>query len=66
MPLVFFTFIRGLRRAWRLHLTDTSPPRAGSGTLHFYSGSEASLAYTLDRYFPSLRWFWYSSLVFGV
>eukprot|EP00976_Prorocentrum_cordatum_P010132 203227-Prorocentrum_minimum.AAC.1 len=25
MPLVFFTFGQVLRRAWRLHLTDTSP-----------------------------------------
>eukprot|EP00976_Prorocentrum_cordatum_P023562 479623-Prorocentrum_minimum.AAC.1 len=27
MPLVFFTSSRVLRRAWRLHLTDTSPPQ---------------------------------------
>eukprot|EP00976_Prorocentrum_cordatum_P013589 271191-Prorocentrum_minimum.AAC.1 len=27
MPLVFFTFSRVLRRAWRLRLTDTLPPR---------------------------------------
>eukprot|EP00976_Prorocentrum_cordatum_P075537 1181939-Prorocentrum_minimum.AAC.1 len=26
MPLVFFTFIRVLRQAWRLDLTDKSPP----------------------------------------
>eukprot|EP00959_Pyramimonas_sp_CCMP1952_P082376 1721224-Pyramimonas_sp.AAC.1 len=25
MPLIFFTFSRALRRAWRLDLTDTSP-----------------------------------------
>eukprot|EP00976_Prorocentrum_cordatum_P017626 354896-Prorocentrum_minimum.AAC.1 len=27
MPLVFFVFSRVLRRAWCLHLTDTSPSR---------------------------------------
>eukprot|EP00959_Pyramimonas_sp_CCMP1952_P275778 5764473-Pyramimonas_sp.AAC.1 len=27
MTLVFFTFSRVLRRAWRLHLADNSPPR---------------------------------------
>eukprot|EP00959_Pyramimonas_sp_CCMP1952_P112505 2352293-Pyramimonas_sp.AAC.1 len=34
MPLVLFTFGRVLRRDWRLHLTDTSPPdplRTSSG-----------------------------------
>eukprot|EP00959_Pyramimonas_sp_CCMP1952_P005231 109972-Pyramimonas_sp.AAC.1 len=31
MPLVFFTFSRVLRRAWRLDLTMKSPPRCPDG-----------------------------------